>query len=571
MSGPVGQDTGVGLGRHRGGAPVRVLAVVALIVTACMSGGQVPPASDADPNGEVTSVLPNIPIAGIDPQRSSTGNQLRNTMMVFEALMTLDPKTLKPIPAAAKSPPTVSADGLTYTFTLRDGLTYSDGSPLTARDFAYGFTRLCDPANASPYAFSGYVIVGCATWNRMDLKRSSAAELAAAKSRLGLKANGDRELVIMLTEPAAYFPLLAAIWVGAPARESDVATAGDRYGGPSQPFIGNGAFKLVEWIPERRLVFERNERYRTPAKLKRWTKIAINDPTVAFGAYRNNEIDFYDITTDDLAAIDRDADLRAQLIDRPGSSTSWIQFNTARTPFTDVKVRQAFAKAIDREAWVRDLAKINQPAYSIIPPGHAGHDPADRFQAFDPAAARQLLQSSTFFGKPELTTIRIVIRSDRPAQRVEGEWLQQQWKSNLGIEIALEALDRALLAQRQTSVEARPQVELSGWLEDYPDPQDWLTTVFHSSSAQAMYQGYADPTFDRLVKDADRESDPQKRADLYQQASRLLSQDAPAAWLAWTHVKFLQKPWVKGVTLSADDYEYGFFRLSDVYVTKGKK
>jgi len=298
----------------------------------------------------------------------------------------------------------------------------------------------------------------------------------------------------------------------------------------------------------------------------------INDPTVRFAAYRNNEIDFYDLGFGDRPAIERDAELHAQLVDRPGPGTQYVGFNTARAPFTDPKVRQAFAKAFDRDAYIRDLlSNTGQAAYSLIPPGRAGHDAADRFQAFDPAAARQLLQSSSFYGKPELATIRFAYRSDRPSQKVLGDWLQQQWKVNLGIDIIVEAVELSLLTVQSSKPETTPHVRYFGWVEDYPDPQDWLTTMFHSSGQVAPALAYADPAFDRLVKDADRELNPEKRADLYQQASRLLDQDAPAAWLIWTQVQYLQKPWVKGVTVSADDYEYGFFRLTDIYVTKGRK
>ena len=551
-------------------AALGVILVTAMLVTACTSGNQLPPASDADPNGEITTVMPIMPRT-IDPQVVSTTEGVGAARMVFEGLMTLDPTTLKPIPAAAKSVPSVSADGLTYTFTIRDGLTYSDGSPLTAKDFVYGFTRLCDPAIASPYASSAYVIVGCAAWNRMDPKRASVAELAAARSLLGLKANGATELVVTLAEPAAYFPSLAALWIGAPARESDVATAGDRYGYSATAFIGNGPFTLTEFTPDRKIVFERNDRYRTPAKLKRWTKIVINDPTVAFAAYKNNEIDFYDVSASDLQAIQREAELQGQLVDAPGGLTFMFGFNTGRAPFTDPKVRQAFAKAIDRDAYVRDILKIGEPAYSLIPPGTVGHDPGDRFQAFDTAAARLLLQSSTFFGKTELTTIRYAYRSDRTMQRVPGEWLQQQLRQNLGIDIAVEAVERAVFQQQNSRPETTAHVRLLAWGEDYPDPQDWLTLLFNSSGNFAPLLAYADPAFDRLVRDADREPNSQKRADLYQQASRLLSQDAPVAWLSWGRVKYLQKPWVKGVTFSADDPDHGSYRMADIYVTKGKK
>ena len=178
-----------------------MLVAVSMIVTACQGGQGNNAASNAaaaDPNGELNTNTGGEPDT-IDPQKESFVNEVAQTMMVFEGLMTYDPKTLKPIPGAAKAQPTISADGLTYTYTLRDGIKYSDGTPVTTKDFAYGFTRLCDPNVAGDYAFTGYVIVGCEAYNNLDPKKATPAELAAAKAKLGITANGN-DISFKLTE-----------------------------------------------------------------------------------------------------------------------------------------------------------------------------------------------------------------------------------------------------------------------------------------------------------------------------------------------------------------------------------
>src|SRR5919197_3301721 len=151
-----------------------MFVIAGLLAAACTgtpgtnqpSGG----ADAIDPNGEITTNTGSEPDT-IDPQKESFVNEVAQTMMVFEPLMSFDPQTLKPVPGAAKEAPKLSSDGLTYTFTLRDGLKYSDGSPVTAKDFQYGFTRTCDPAVAGEYAFTAYIIVGCEAWNTMDTKK----------------------------------------------------------------------------------------------------------------------------------------------------------------------------------------------------------------------------------------------------------------------------------------------------------------------------------------------------------------------------------------------------------------
>jgi oligopeptide transport system substrate-binding protein len=559
--------------RPKGGiwSVLALLVIAGLLVLACTpQGGQQGggSATAADPNGELTTNTGSEPDT-IDPQKESFVNEVAQTMMVFEGLMKLDAKTLKPIPAAAAKDPDVSSDGLKYTFTLRDGLKYSDGQPLGAKDFAYGFTRLCDPNVAGEYAFTGYVIVGCEAWNTMDPKKATKAELDAAKGKLGLKVVNEKTLEITLTEPAPYFKAIASIWVGVPARQDLVEKGGDKWTEPAT-FIGNGPFKLTEWKHNEKLVFERNDNYKdasgATAKLKRWTKVMINEGAVAFAAYRNNELDAVGVAAEDLRTVEGDPDLKNQAVDVPGSCTTYYGFNTARAPFTDVKVRQAFAKSFDRDAFIKDVQKIGAPSTSFIPPGRPGYDKDDTFQKYDVAGAKSLLAASSFAGKADLTTIKFTYRtSARNKTRVE--WVQQQWKNNLGIDVALDPVDATTFSQLVKKAETTPQLFLLGWCEDYPDQQDWLTTVFHSSSTVTR-TGYKSANFDKLVKDADKEGDPKKRDDLYVQASRQLSQDAPVSFLFYSATKYLRKPWFKGVTDSSLDFEIGIFRMTDIYVTK---
>jgi oligopeptide transport system substrate-binding protein len=407
-----------------------MLVAVSMIVTACQGTTSPNTASSAaaDPNGELNTNTGGEPDT-IDPQKESFVNEVAQTMMVFEALMAFDPKTLKPIPGAAKDQPKISSDGLSYTYTLRDGLKYSDGSTVTAKDFAFGFTRLCDPNVAGEYAFTGYVIVGCEDWNSLDPKKATPAEQAAAKGKLGISTSGN-DITFKLTEQAPYFNAIAALWVGVPSRESDVTKGGDKWTEPST-FIGNGPFKLVDWKHNEKMVYERNDNYRKPAKLKKWTKVMINEGAVAFAAYRNNELDAVGVAAEDLRTVDSDADLKAQLRDVPGSCTFYYGFNTAKAPFTDPKVRLAFAKAFDRQAFISDVQKIGVAAESFLPPGLPGYDKDDHTQKFDKDAAKALLASSSFAGKPELNGIKFTYSSSaRNKTRIE--WAQQQWKTNLG-------------------------------------------------------------------------------------------------------------------------------------------
>ena len=551
--------------QHRPGlwSILAVLVAMSMIVSACQAGPGGNPASTAayDPNGELNTNTGGEPDT-IDPQKESFVNEVAQTMMVFEALMAFDPKTLRPIPGAAAKDPDVSADGLTYKYTLRDGLKYSDGSAVAPKDFAYGFTRLCDPAVAGEYAFTGYVIVGCESWNNMDPKKASASDLAAAKAKLGIKFD-DKTITFTLTEQAPYFNSIAALWVGVPSRESDVTKGGDKWTEPAT-FIGNGPFKLTEWKHNEKMVYERNDSYRKPAKLKRWTKVMINEGAVAFAAYRNNELDAQGVAAEDLRTVEGDPDLKAQVRDVPGSCTFYYGFNTRKAPFTDKNVRLAFAKAFDRQAFINDVQKIGAPAESFMPPGLPGYDKDDHAQKFDAAAAKQLLQSSSFTGKPELQGIKFTYSSSARA-KTRVEWAQQQWKTNLGIDVTPDPVDRTTFSQLVKQAATTPALFVLGWCADYPDQQDWLTTVFVSNSTVTR-TGYNNPDYDKLVRAADKEPDPKKRDDLYLQASRLLDQDAPVAFLYYSATKYLLKPYVKGIVDTALDFELGIFDITNIQI-----
>jgi oligopeptide transport system substrate-binding protein len=542
-----------------------LVTLLSLVVAACtqQGGGPTGAGADADPNGELTTRVAAEPDT-IDPQKESFVNEIGVTMRVFEGLMTADVKTGNIIPGAAKDQPKVSADGKQYTYTLKDGLKYSDGQPVTAKDFQFGWQRLCDPATAGEYAFTGYIVAGCEDWNSMDAKADDPAKLAAAKATFlnNVKVSGN-DITFTLTDPAPYFNAIASIWVGAPVREDMVTKGGDKWTEPST-FIGNGPFVLSEWQHNTKMVFTRNTNYRTPTKLAKWTQVFINEGAVAFAAYRNNEIDIHGVAAEDLRSIDADADLKKQVVDGPDGCSFYIGFNNRKAPFNDKNVRVAFAKSFDRVSYINDVEKIGAPSTSFISPGLPGHDDGDTFQKFDVAAAKASFAQATPASTAAMADLKITYSSNaRTKTRLE--WFQQQWKTNLGVNVALDPVDSTTYTQLVKSADTLPLMFFLGWCPDYYDQQDWLTTVF-SSRASSGRVGYNSKAFDDLVFAADKESDPKKRNDMYQQASRLLSQDAAVAFTYYGAAKLLIKPWVKDYYITALGFETK--RYTDVYVTK---
>lgn len=545
---------------------------LAMLVTACTgqpSGGGQTSADQPDPNGVLvtnTGTEPNT----IDPNLASFSTEIEQIMSVYEGLMTLDPKTLKPVPGAAAKDPEISADGLTWKVTLRDGLKYSDGTPLTAKDYVYGFKRTCDID--IDYAFVLSVVKGCDDLNGMDHKKASAAELQAARDKVGISASGN-VITFQLTEPAAYFTSILYMWVGMPVREADVTKGGERWTEPTT-YVGNGPFILKEWKHNDRFVYEPNPNFRLgKPKIAKWTRVMIADGAVAFAAYRNNELDEFAVAAEDLRAINADADLSKQVVDRVAAITNYYGFNVTRPPFNDPNVRLAFAKGFDREAYTKDiLGGIGKSANNgFIPPGIPGYDESDTVQKFDIAAAKTLLDKASPEAKAALTSIKFTY-SSTPRGKTRAEWIQQQWEKNLpGVKIALDPVDPSAFSGlfKGGASGQSPQVFTLGWIADYPDQQNFHTVVWISKQGVSSRRtGFNNPKFDELVRAADKERDSKKRDSMYLEAGKILSQDAPAAWLNYSASKFLRKPWIKGVVDSSIDSTLGQFRQWEIYVTK---
>lgn len=543
-----------------------------LVVAACQQAVPLPAPTTGpggeqmDPEGEL-----RVPMGGepdtIDPQRVSFVNEVAQTMLVYSALMTFDPDTLRPVPHMAAAMPDVSDDGLTYTFTIRADAKYSDGRAVEASDFVYGFQRLCDPDVAGDYAFTGYVVVGCEEYNTAYLRNEPAARLAELRAAVGVRAVDARTVEYRLREEAPYFPSIMGLWVGVPTREDMVARGGDRWTEPAT-FIGNGPFKLVEWRHNERMVFERNEHYVPKPKLKRIVKTQIADAAVAFAAYRGDEIDIYGVAGEDRRLVEGDSELSAQLVKAGGSCTFYYGFNVERPPFDDPRVRLAFARAFDREAFVRDIQRgLGSVNESFIPPGFPGHDAEDRTQSFDPAAARALLSESRYGAN--VPPVKFTYASSALA-KTRAEWIVGQWRQHLGIDVALDPVDRTaytrLLKERATT----PQVYSLGWCADYPDEQNWLTTVFHSTTTISS-TGWRSEEFDALTRQADAEPDAARRGELYLRAQRVLTAEAPAAFYASDASWLLVKPWVQGHKNSSMDFFFSIFNIHEVFVTTRSK
>jgi oligopeptide transport system substrate-binding protein len=511
--------------------------------------------------------------SSIDPQKISFLDGITMVMHNYQALMSFD-LDMKPIPAAAESYE-VSEDGLTYTFKIRPDSKYSDGTPLTAQNFEYAWKRLADPETAGEYQslpcgiIKGYSEYSAATCQGLSITDTLALDLPKLRDELGVRAIDDQTLEIELTAPAPYFLSMAALWIGVPVREEDVAK-GEDWWYDAENFVGNGPFQLTEWEHDQRAVYEKNPNYVGPLtpKIDRIELYMITESQVAFQAYQNGELDVLRIAPEDLATVQGDPTLSAELVPYPGSCTLYFGFNLNRAPFDNPQVRQAFAQAIDREAYVRDIFQgLGTVATGLIPTGFPGHQDIQPWP-FDPEKAKATLAEAGYPNGEGLPEIKLSYEASA-RNNARFEWVANQLRTNLGIEPVLDPVDGTAYSALFTDPETTPPFFSLSWCADYPDPQNWIS-IFRTGGVLNDRLGYNNPEFDELTKQADIEQDATKRAELYAQAEEILLTDAPIVVTRYNGSYQLVKPWVQGITeetITPIDYTwYGFFNMADVSV-----
>lgn len=505
----------------------------------------------------------------IDPQKMSFLGEIGVAQLVFEGLMELNDK-LEPVPAAAEKMD-VSDDGLKYTLTLRDGLQYSDGEPITAKNFEYSWRRLFDPnVPGRSYASVAYDIKGAAELSDVETPVDEA-KLKELQDNLGVKALDDKTIEFTLNQKAAYFPYILTLWTGFPSRQDLVEEGGEEWTTDStgKYYVGNGPFVMKENTEQgMKLVANPNFRKGKP-KTNELRFAYINDSAVSFQSYKKGELDVVGVAPEDYSAVQADPKLKSQFAQYPGSCSFYIGFNTKKPPFDNMKVRQAFAQALDRDDYVNNVQKgLGQKAQSFIPPGRPGHAPDIKLWDFNAEAAKKALADAGFPDAAGLPEIKLTYSSS-PRNKTRMEWIQNQIKNNLGVDMALDPIEPKAYTALVKEPETTPQVFFLAWCQDYPDPQNWLTLVFHSSSTVTKV-GWKNDEFDRLTRQADQESDQKKRIDLYRQAQEILVQEAAIVNIYWEVNTILVKPYVKGMKEKVNPQDTlvpGFFNILNIEVS----
>ena len=330
----------------------------------------------------------------------------------------------------------ISDDGLTVTFTLKDGIAYSDGQPIVADDFVYSWKRLIDPRTAAGYSYVLSYVQGGAELLGAD---PEVDDVDAMLADFGVEAPDDSTFIVHLAEPAAFFPYVATLWVTVPERADMTYTEAEGY-------VSSGPMMLTEWNHNANIVLKPNPSWAgDPPTLDEVDMAMIADPTASLAAYEADELDIGGVPSQEVARIEDDPDLSAQVLRGDILSIYYMGFDLIdpNGPFArSVSLRRAFHEAVDKQTMI-DVAfgGIGTVANSIVPPGMPGFQddvfiPYDVAQAqTDFAAALQELG----IAKEDLH-LQIGYNTDANHEN-KIEYLQQQWKDAFGIDVEAVGLE----------------------------------------------------------------------------------------------------------------------------------
>ncbi|HET7036883.1 MAG TPA: ABC transporter substrate-binding protein [Thermomicrobiaceae bacterium] len=471
----------------------------------------------------------------LDPGLATSGNEVYLIYEIWEGLVRYD-NAGKVIPLGATNWD-VSPDGTVYTFHLRDGVKWTDGTPITAHDYVWTWTRNLDPKTASEYAEALYSIKNAQAFNGGKITDAS---------QLGLKALDDKTFQVTLEGPAGYFLRIASTWTGMPLPKQTIEKNAEKWVEAAN-VISNGPFKMTEWNHDQQITLERNDGYwgDKPTLQKATIKIVTDFATSSLQGYENDELDWaIGPWPADMDRIKKDAKLSKELHVVPGSQTYFVVCDSTNTgsPIGKSDVRKALYLALDRQQIVEKVFQgLYIPAYTILPDDILGHNPNARIQG-TVKDAQDLMSKAGYPGGKGVTLTMPFPQT--ATNNLLAQVLQQMWQTNLGITVTLQPTEsKAFTALRKTFTTGHFDFYFSAWGSDYLDPFDWMNFLF-TTGTDFYHAHWSNQQFDQLCAKAATLQDQGQRADLYAQAEALLVGDAAYIPLYHTATPYLIKPWV---------------------------
>ena len=506
----------------------------------------------------------------LDPALNSAIDGANTIITIFEPLLLINENN-EVVGGQAESWET-SEDGLTWTFTMRDGLKWSDGTDLNAKDFEYSFKRMVDPNTAAPYAETclGMIDGFEEAAGFPDADGNPTAE--PNPDALNVKASDDgKTLTIVLSYPCSYFDKMAAFATMSPVQQATVEANGDSWCTSADTFVSNGPYMITDWTPSERIVLTKNPNYvggwdSSKIVSDTITLLLLEDSSASYAAYNSGEAQLIkDVPTDEIPSLTKAEDGGDFYVDTI-LGTYYVSLNLQRDAFKDAKVRKALSLAIDRDYVANTIMQgTYSAADSIVGPGivdesgyfhdngNAPYISAD-YEA-NLAEAKKLLEEAGYPNGEGYPTIEYST-NDAGYHVPLAEYLQQAW-GDLGITLTINKMEWSSFTPARRAGEY--DVARNGWVMDYNDPSNMLD-LFCSGNGNNDGK-YANPDFDAAI-DASRVADSAEHFAQLHKAEDILMEDMGCLPIAYYNDYWLQSPTLKGTWHSP----YGYWYLQYGYI-----
>lgn len=492
---------------------VATLALASLVLVACGPGKFSKEATAANAEaGVLRYPIPNNP-SSLDPAVVQDGDTLDMLQQIYEGLVGWDENN--DVVGLLAESWEISADGTEYTFKVRKGVKFHDGTDLTAEDIKRSIERACHPGLKS-VTVDAYLsdVVGL-----VEMKEGKADSVA------GITVPDSHTVVFKLKQPTPYFLGKLTYLVSAPVSKS--AAPADKEMNEVAQAIGTGPYKLTRFEPKQLAIMEANADYWGGApKLKRIERTVALEATTKLQQYKAGQYDLVQLQRQDVGALQNDPEYKDQIkfFDRPAIWYVGLNQNSY-APFKDKRVRQAVAMSIDRDRIVNELlGAVNTPAKTIVPPGVKGHRSEGKGLPYDPVAAKKLLAEAGFPDGKGLPELKMSFRVGYPDILLVAEAVSEQLSTNLGMKVTATPVEWRKYLDDYNKKNVH-QIYHMRWAADYLDPQNFLSHMLATTGPENKF-GYSNPEFDALCKKADTLLEFEDRIPLYQQAEDIALQDA---------------------------------------------
>ncbi len=502
-------------------------------------------ATQAAPSGTIT--IRGTQFETWDPHFSDFAQDIAHFYMVWRGLyeFNLDSPP-KPIPALADGMPVITDNGKTYTIKIKQGLKWSNGDPVTADDFVAGIQRTCAPDNAGHYEYVITEIVGCDTY--YNAKGGDAANEALRKA-IGVRAVDANTVEYKLTDPVPTFTTKLAMWETMPLNSKKITTVDAKWPGPMENSY-TGPFMPKDYKEKDHLTLVPNPNW-SGAKKPQVAQIVIkyiDDAGVGQNAYRNGELDATMVNPLELTATQKDPTLSKELLEYPATRTIGLEFNLSDPLMGNKNFRVALSRAVDRDTLNKVVNQgANIPTTNWMPEARSGvkEGAYNSLLGFDVNAAKAAFQASGLTPDKASFTLLLI---DTAVNKALGQFLQNAWKTNLGVDVKLEFVDSKTRSSRFNSTQF--QMVVGGWQEDYSDPENWMLGLWQTGGSINKTKTSI-PALDELLKQAQFNQNDEQRRKQYADAEKILLDGANGIAPLWhTGVHVLIKPYIKGMAES---------------------